>query len=230
MSADGCAENVAVLSTLLFDARTNQKQVHIITLDVRKAFDTVSYESIGQVLRKYGVPRDMEEYIFSLYRSAALRLEVDGVLSDELLPGRGVRQGDPLSPLMYNLVMNEILAEVPDQVGYNLSGHNVNVLAFADDLVLIGATKDGAQTSLEKIVAAIMTFGLELASAKCAAFSLVPSGKAKIKVLTEPQFVADDLIPQMGVLQIWVSSLVGSDLWLRRLAYFRCWRGLHGLP
>ncbi|KMQ90176.1 reverse transcriptase [Lasius niger] len=202
IAADGCAENVAVLSAILFDARTNRRQLHVITLDVRKAFDTVSHNAIRYVLSKHGMPQIMVEYLSTLYRTAAVRLEVDGEFSDEILPGRGVRQGDPLSPLLFNLIMNEILAEVPDQVGYCMMDRNVNALAFADDLVLIGATRDGAQRSLERVMAALYRFGLELAPAKCAAFSLVPCGKTKrIKILTDPQFVAGDRpIPQLGVL------------------------------
>ncbi|KMQ89543.1 reverse transcriptase [Lasius niger] len=97
--------------------------------------------------------------------------------------------------------MNEILADVPGQVGYCIMGHNVNALAFADDLVLIGATRDGAQRSLVRVIAALHRFGLESAPTKCAAFSLVPSGKTKkIKTVTDPQFVAGDRpIPQLGV-------------------------------
>lgn len=56
ISADGCAENVAVLSSVLLDARTSLKPVHVVTLDVRKAFDTVSHLGIYEVLIKYGLP------------------------------------------------------------------------------------------------------------------------------------------------------------------------------
>lgn len=92
--------------------------------------------------------------------------------------------------------------EVPGQVGYCIMGHNVNALAFADDLVLIGATRDSAQRSLERVIAALHRFGLELAPTKCAAFSLVSSVKTKkIKTVTDPQFMAGDRpIPQLDVL------------------------------
>lgn len=103
--------------------------------------------------------------------------------------------------------MNKILGEVPDQVGYiyiyDMLDHNINALAFADDLVLIAATREGAQRSLDRVVAALLEFGLELAPAKCAAFSLVPSGKTKkMKVLSDSQFTAGGCaVPQLGVLQ-----------------------------
>jgi len=203
ITADGCAENVAVLSALQFDARVSCKQLHIITLDVRKAFDTVSHSAICKILRRHGAPQEMINYLSVLYRTAAVRLEVDREFSSEIYPGRGVRQGDPLSPLIFNLVMNEVLAAVPEEVGYDMLGQNVNALAFADDLVLIGSTREGTQKSLGGVIGALHQFGLELAPAKCAAFSLVPSGRLrKTRILTEPQFMAGDcVVPQLGVLQ-----------------------------
>lgn len=203
ISTDGCAENVAILSALLFDARTKFRQVHVVTLDVQKAFDTVTHEGIYAILRKSGIPPPMIEYMRTIYSTAATRLEVDGQLSSAIYPGRGVRQGDPLSPIVFNLTMNEVLAAMPDHVGYQLGDRTVGALAFADDLVIIGSTLRGTQLSLDRTVIALRQFGLRLAPQKCAAFSLVPSGKdKKMKVLTEEQFIVNGHgIPQRGVLQ-----------------------------
>ncbi|KMQ85962.1 reverse transcriptase [Lasius niger] len=149
-----------------------------------------------------GYLRVWSSTLSTLYRTSTVGLEVGGAFSDEFYPGRGVRQGDPLLPLIFNL-MNEILPVVPEQVKYNMLGHNINALAFADDLVLVAAMREGAQRSLDRVVAALLDFGLELAPAKCAAFSLVPSGKVKkMKVLSDPQFAAGGCaVPQLGVLQ-----------------------------
>lgn len=201
ISADGCAENIAALAAILFDARTELKQVHVITLDVRKAFDTVDHSAMFAVLAGYGVPEKMILYLQTLYREAAVRLEVDREFSDPIHPDRGVRQGDPLSPWIFNLIMNRVLEAVPEQVGYRLSGATVGVLAFADDLVLIGSTVRGAQLALERVEEALVKFGLQLAPNKCAAFSLVPSGKyKKLKVLTDSVFrTRDGMIPQLDM-------------------------------
>lgn len=203
ISTDGCAENVAVLSALLMDARTCRKQVHVLSLDVQKAFDTVAHAGIYKVLRKYGIPSAMVEYLRELYATATTRLQVDGQYSQAILPGRGVRQGDPLSPLVFNLVINEVLAEISDEVGYRYLGHTINVLAFADDLIVVGSTARGAQASLDNVVRVLESFGMRLSPAKCAAFSLMPAGKEKkIKILTEDVFrVGGQVIPQKGVLQ-----------------------------
>lgn len=203
ISADGCAENIAVLSALLRDAHSHMNQIHVVTLDVQKAFDTVSHYGIRKVLFKYGFPKPMVEYLWSLYSTATVRLEVDGRFSEELRPGRGVRQGDPLSPLIFNLIMNEVLAAIPEEIGYKIRGLKVNALAFADDLILVGSTGMGAQASLDRVGDVLRSYELRLSPAKCAALSLVPAGKAKkMKVLTDLQFMVDGAeMPQLDTIQ-----------------------------
>lgn len=231
IAADGCAENISILSALIFDARSNRRQVHVVTLDVKKAFDTVSHRGVCRVLAGCGLPTGMVEYIRSLYESATLRIEVDRAFSDEIHPGRGVRQGDPLSPLIFNLVMNDVLAAVPNQVGYVMGTMNINALAFADDLIVVGSTREGAQLALGRVGEALARYGLELSPAKCAAFSLVPAGKVKkMKVITEPQFrIGDQLVTQAGMLRkikylgIWFAddgpeySVRDMTLWLEKI-------------
>lgn len=203
ISADGCAENVAALSAILYDAKNHFRQLHVVTLDVQKAFDTVSHERICDVLIKHGIPLPMVNYLRLLYSSAITRIQVGKQCSGDVRPGRGVRQGDPLSPFIFNLVMNEVLANIPDTIGYKFGNCNVNALAFADDLIVIGSTRRGTQLALDCVNRVLDSFGLKLAPHKCAAFSLIPSGKAKkLKVMTESQFYLDDnWVPQLGVLQ-----------------------------
>lgn len=178
--ADGCAENVTILSALLMDARQKRRQLHILSLDVQKAFDTVAHNGVYKVLYKYGIPARMVSYLQKLYKTATTTFEVDGEYSASVLPGRGVRQGDPLSPLIFNLVMNEVLAMVQDEVGYCLEDQRVNVLAFADDLLIVGSTTRGTQMSFDRVIEALWRlFGLRLSPAKCAVFSLMLAGKEK---------------------------------------------------
>lgn len=81
---------------------------------MRKAFDTVSHSAMCAVLAGCGIPEEMILYLQSLYREAAVRLEVDKEFSNSIHPGRSVRQSDPLSPWFFNLAMNKVLEAVPE--------------------------------------------------------------------------------------------------------------------
>lgn len=116
-----------------------------------------------------------------------------------------MRQGDPLSSIIFNLVIDEILANIPDIYGYSLLGGNVNALAFADDLVLLASTKEGLQDTMDGVVRDMALYSLSPIPAKCLALSLVPSGRdKKMKTITSRTFrISGCYIPQIGVMDTW---------------------------
>lgn len=205
IEADGLAENVYVLATILHEARAQPKQLHIATIDVRKAFDTVSHKSVEFVLKKKGIPEMLVKYIMEIYNSSATRLEVNGKHTSPIRPTQGVRQGDPLSTIVFNYVMDEILQSIPETIGFSINGQLINALAFADDLVLIAETKQGLQESLNKTVKTMSLHGLAPMPDKCASLSLIPAGHVKkVKVVSNVPFTINNQpVKQIGVLDTW---------------------------
>ncbi|KAG7196838.1 hypothetical protein KM043_016460 [Ampulex compressa] len=203
--ADGAAENLITLSSIIDDAWTNGKQTHICFLDVRKAFDSVSHQAMAGVLTKRGFPGDFIAYVMKLYREAVMQIEVDGKLSPPILPGRGIRQGDPLSSIFFNLIMDEVLGQVPVNVGFCLNGESINALAFADDLVLVTATVAGMQDTLNAVSKGLRSHGLMPAPQKCRCLSIIPSGRdKKVKLITDPLFkILDSPVPQVTFADTW---------------------------
>lgn len=205
ISADGIAESTAVISSIMHDSRHKRRQLHIAFLDIRKAFDSVRHSSIMGVLRRRGFTEAFVSYISALYGEAVTYLEVDGSKSMPIHPSRGVRQGDPLSAPIFNLIMDEILRKIPDSVGYEMDGVMVNALAFADDLVLIASTKAGLQEIVSVATDEMMRHGLSPNPAKCKCASMVPSGKIKkLKIITEPWLMVNGVhVTQIGLSETW---------------------------
>ncbi|KAL6418735.1 hypothetical protein ACFW04_011829 [Cataglyphis niger] len=72
-------------------------------------------------------------------------LEEDTWTSAPIHPKRGVRQGDPLSPVIFNIVTHQLLQKLSSDVGVRLGKTTVNATAFADDLLLFATTPQGLQ-------------------------------------------------------------------------------------
>ena len=204
-SGDGIARNLYVLQALLTDARSKCRTVHLASVDVSKAFDTVSHESLILTLRGLGLPEAFVEYVSMVYAGTTTRLERDGWRSDPISLGRGVKQGDPLSPLLFNLVIGRALKSVREDVGYNLEGTNVGALAFADDVILIASSDVGLQTSLDTFTTELSAFGLEVNIAKSSTVSLMASGREKkVKHMPDKYFtVSGSRLQTRKLLDLW---------------------------
>lgn len=205
---DGIAENLCVLNTILREARLHTKTVHLGTLDVSKAFDTVSHEGLYAACRSAGIPEPMIEYIKSVYGGAYTTLVSPSgrnINEQRVKPTRGVRQGDPLSPILFSLVIDRVLETLNRDVGFVANGERVSWLAFADDVVLCATSQVGFQNNLDKIATGLSRYGLGLNAAKCRVLSEVASGRdKKLKIVDTPLFkVNGERIRQCAILDLW---------------------------
>ena len=191
IKADGCAENTQVLGAIIRDARLQLKELHIASLDISKAFDTIQHQPLMDILGDLLDP-SLVPLVMSLYVSSTTSLVHEGSRSDKIRIGRGVRQGDPLSPFLFNLAAKNILDRLSSNVGYDLRGVRVGSLAFADDVVLVASTPGGLRARIRDFEVGAGLFGMKVNAAKSVTLSLVPSGKEKkIRVCTDYDFRVD---------------------------------------
>ncbi|KAI7813124.1 reverse transcriptase [Triplophysa rosa] len=91
---------VLIRDTICY-ARDRSIRLVVLNLDFEKAFDRVSHQYLFQVLQKMGFPGRFLTWVGLLYREIISRILVNGNLSKAIDIGCGVRQGCPLSPLLY---------------------------------------------------------------------------------------------------------------------------------
>lgn len=177
---NGVGQNVALLHNLLRHARTHKKNLFVSLLDVSKAFDSVPHESIKRALTRNGCPSEFIQIIQNQYENSCTALSyTDG--DSPLIPlKRGVKQGDPMSPILFNLVIDELFEIIGDRFAYELEGvGNVNARAFADDIALMSGSEIGMQQLLSATEEFLQARGLELNAEKCISIALRKAGKAK---------------------------------------------------
>ena len=147
-------------------------------VDIRKAFDSVSWPFILQVLHAADFPAVFINWIRNCITTTSFSINVNGELCGYFNGGCGLRQGDPISPALFNIAMevfSSLLAERFEAglIGYHPLGQNPQIshLCFADDLMIFF---DGSCPSLDGIAAALDEFrtlsGLGLNKEKTALF------------------------------------------------------------
>ena len=190
---DGCFENTTILNTLIKRAKRSLKELNIIGIDIAKAFDSVSRDSIQRSLELHGVEKNMITYIMNSYLNNTTDMICGNVKIDNVKLLRGVKQGDPLSPILFNIIMDELFHILPDYVGATVNENDkklkVSSLGFADDLILIAETK----STMQKLIKITSNFfedrSLRINANKCYCLRLIPNRKLKkIKIGNETEF------------------------------------------
>ena len=135
--------NTVLLRDILdYIERTGETAI-LIGLDQEKAFDRVDRRFLMELLERYGFGDNFCRWVSTLYSGAYMRILINDHLSKEIPLRRGVRQGHPLSPLLYILCV-EVLANLirkSDNVkGFLLPGAQgkyTKVGQYADDTTTI---------------------------------------------------------------------------------------------
>ena len=126
-----------------------------INLDQTKAFDRVSHLWLFKVLKAYGFGPDFIQWISVLYTDISSSVIVNGHISEEFAVGRSVRQGDPLSPMLYVLSIEPFAERIrlcPDIKGIQLPGGKVvaKISQFADDSTFMLSDINSVRLVLEE--------------------------------------------------------------------------------
>ncbi|KAH9246249.1 hypothetical protein BASA81_016204 [Batrachochytrium salamandrivorans] len=104
-----CVGQVVSLVDIIQRRQNAGINTHVLFIDIRKAFDTVPVGALLWKLQNMGFPRRTLAFLKALYTSSSARARAGSLLSDPFPVQRGVRQGCPLSGLLFNLFINDIL-------------------------------------------------------------------------------------------------------------------------
>ncbi|CAH2020299.1 unnamed protein product [Acanthoscelides obtectus] len=197
MNESGCFNNIHILNELLRHSKAKNGLV-VTQLDVSKAFDTVPHQAIGHALRRKGFPEQVVRIVENAYEDVTTIIELNQA-PIEIRLQRGVKQGDPLSPLLFNLVLEPLLVKLETRPGYRIDTETqISSLAFADDLLLVAQTVPHAKDQLSSTEAYLSSLGMKIAANKCRTFRVNRTKDSWY--LTDPGLELDsgEVIPVAG--------------------------------
>ena len=186
------SDALIVAESIISKSLEFNEDLWLVSVDLRKAFDRVEQAALFKSLHAQGLPLGYSKIIRSIYKG-----QVGIVGADMRFPiTRGVRQGDVLSPLLFNCVLEDAMREWKSV----LRDHGVTVspdgavpkmtnVRFADDLLLFAKTCDEAVDMLEILTRILRRYGLELNVKKTKMLSTVVTDNETVLVDTDGGFV-----------------------------------------
>lgn len=112
--SEGCYEHTFILQSLIGDARRNQKDLYLSWLDLRNAFGSIPHSAILTTLTHVGIALPLVNFLQNAYTNATTDIRTNKGLSECIPIHSGVKQGCPLSPILFNLATELILRKVKD--------------------------------------------------------------------------------------------------------------------
>jgi len=110
-----------------------------IFIDFSQAFDTVKRDVIYNSLTKYNVPDKLIKLIKLTMQRTKMKVKVNNSYSEWFETKTGVRQGEPLSALLFSLLLDSVITNL--EIRGNITTRLKQICVYADDILIIGRTK-----------------------------------------------------------------------------------------
>jgi len=138
------------------------KAVHQHFIDFKKAYDSIRREAWYNILIEFGIPIKLVRLIKMCLTEMFNRAGVGKNLSDMFPVRFGLKQGDALSPLLFNFALEYVIRRAQvNQDGLKLNGTN-QLLVYADDVNILGGSVHTVKENAEALITASKDNGLEV--------------------------------------------------------------------
>jgi hypothetical protein len=137
-------KGVVILHETMHELHRKDKSGVIFKIDFEKAYDKVKWSFVQQTLRMKGFSPKWCEWIASFIQGGHVGIKVNDQIGNNFQTYKGLRQGDPLSPILFNIVadMLALLIKRAKEVGLlkgvipHLVDDGLSILQYADDTII----------------------------------------------------------------------------------------------
>ena len=167
-------DNIMELYSLIARAEDEDEEGVLMLLDIEKAFDSISWEFLIEIMECFAFPASFVRWIKVMYNRKDVRVLNNGHSSDPIFPTRGVAQGCGLSPLLFILTIETLALSIRNNErieGYRLDNIHKKLTMLADDMILcLKARQVGFQEVLQTLADFAILSNLSINHSKSSVF------------------------------------------------------------
>ncbi|RZB42155.1 Ganglioside-induced differentiation-associated protein 2 [Glycine soja] len=193
-------EAIYLLRRVMEQYRMDQQDLHLIFIDLEKAYDRVPREILWKALEKKGVRVAYIRAIQDMYDRVSTSVRTQGGESDDFPITIGLHQGSTLSPYLFTLIL-DVLTEQIQEIA-------PRCMLFADDIVLLGESREELNERLETWRRALETHGFRLSRSKSEYMECKFNKRRRVS--NSEVKIGDHIIPQVTRFK-YLGSVIQDD-------------------
>ena len=169
----GTKQPLFLLRRFMEWSRMTDHNSQLLFLDWKQAFDSVDHKRMMQALQRFGISTNAEAAISSLYSKPAFSVQGFDTTTTQGTVAAGIRQGCPLSPYLFIIVLSVILHDMDQTLRsqgtpFNTwsEGRPIYDVEYADDTLLLALVTTQMQQFLAALESGAAEYGMSLNSTK----------------------------------------------------------------
>ena len=152
-----------IIQFLVEKAYINKNSLILISIDFKKAFDSIDRAKLIETLIKYKIHPDIIDAIAQVYKGDYTYLDFEDNSREKIEITSGIRQGCPISATLFKLVTYEIMNKLEkDGAKYEVDNLRINSMFYADDSILIAKNIEDASRNIKILIEISAIFGLHI--------------------------------------------------------------------
>lgn len=170
-------DNIYILDTCANLQINSKKHLYALFIDLKAAFDSIDRTRLWTTLRRKGISEYIVRCCEEIYRVTPITIG-----SDTFYTTRGVKQGCPLSPILFAIYLNDIeeVLKKAQEGGTTMGKHRICSLAYADDMVLLADSAKEMKGMMTVLDRYLLRRNLELNTDKTKIIRFCKSGRLSI--------------------------------------------------
>lgn len=162
----GTTDQIFVIKQIQSSTYDQGLSLHMLFIDFQQAYDKIRRAKIYEAMEQLGIPNKIIRLVQMTLKDTRSRVAIGGNLSRHIAVNTGLKQGDPLSTSLFNIVLEVLIRQSELQTKGTIFHHKHQCIAYADDVLLLTRSKEELKRIFIKFEKNAKKYGLKINETK----------------------------------------------------------------